>query len=157
MYVLKRDGEFHIEWDHTKDVTSLRRIFILHLNHPSSTFMLNSFQNIQQHDNNPHSVRTITFSLLCDCISIPFYLPRAAASLPTSFSHFILVVSSCYPQLSSNNGSCFHLPFTTFPSGACQLWFLLDHTRMVWTSSERRGRKRGELRGPIEEEERQRE
>lgn len=55
------------------------------------------------------------------------------------FSHRFL---SGFLQLSSNNGSCFHIPLTTFPSRACQLWFLPDHTRMIWTSSEYRKKRR---------------
>lgn len=102
--------------------------------HQSSSFVLNymsSFQNIQQHENEPlvrsvfslKNYKTSLFTCFCYCIFISFFPLRAAASLPASFSHSISLFS-CFLQLSSNNGSCFHIPFTSFPSEACQLWFL---------------------------------
>lgn len=66
------------------------------------------------------------------------------------------------PQLSSNNGSLFffflllilllpRMPFTTFPTEACQVWFLLDHTGMIRSHCRARsGGKIGELRGKKE-------
>lgn len=98
------------------DVFELERRHIKQHNHNISLCIKPAilYFCVQLHEFLFSALTTRTISPL-SCVFASFFMTRAAAYLPTSFSSFLVqVFFSRLLQLSSNNRSCFPIPFHRF-------------------------------------------
>lgn len=103
-----------------------------------------SKKNVQHHDNKALIRRVSALKDYKNPFFTSYSAPLSASSAhfwsqTLFFSFFVLFRI----QLSSSNGSCFHIPFNTFPRRACRLWILPDHTWMIRNSSKKLRKEEG--------------